>query len=93
LAKGQHPIPFEVPVKPEDVSLLNWKPKYAAKRAAKDLISFEEEIMKDSAKSFRKNKKQLIEPAEEEVEETKQAQLPETPKQQSKKKSQSPKVF
>lgn len=56
LAGGTHPVPFQVPVKPDEVSLLSWKPKFAAKRAAKDLLSFEHELLKDSAKNYKKNK-------------------------------------
>jgi hypothetical protein len=69
LAGGTHPVPFQVPVKPNEVSLLSWKPKFAAKRAAKDLLSFEQELLKDSAKNFKKNKNKIngLQPVDDEV--------------------------
>lgn len=69
MAGGTHPVPFQVPVKPDEVSLLSWKPKFAAKRAAKDLLSFEQELLKDSAKNFKKNKNKIngLQPVDDEV--------------------------
>jgi len=95
-----HPVPFQVPVKPDEVSLLSWKPKFAAKRAAKDLLSFEQELLQDSAKNFKKNKNKIngLQPEEDEVleeeAETKtEAEPTKTPVvKQSKKKAASPKA-
>jgi hypothetical protein len=98
LAGGTHPVPFQVPVKPDEVSLLSWKPKFAAKRAAKDLLSFEQELLKDSAKNFKKNKNKIngLQPEEDEVldeeAETKTEPTKTPVVKQSKKKATSPKA-
>jgi hypothetical protein len=94
LAGGTHPVPFQVPVKPDEVSLLSWKPKYAAKRSAKDLMSFEEELLKDSAKNYKKNKNKIngLQQVEDNIVEEEAEPTESTEKRQSKKKALSPKV-
>jgi hypothetical protein len=98
MSKGEHPAPFEVPIKEEDIGLLKWKPKYAAKKAAKELMEFENKLLQDTGKLSRKEKKKLKgrpleDNAEEEAEEETQEKVADTPKQQPKKKSASPKVL
>lgn len=94
LAGGTHPVPFQVPVKPDEVSLLSWKPKFAAKRAAQDLLSFEQELMKDSAKNYKKNKNKSngLQQVDDEVVKEEVEPTVSTEKRQSKKKAPSPKV-
>ncbi|XP_065346916.1 ribosomal RNA processing protein 1 homolog A isoform X2 [Cloeon dipterum] len=56
LAQNIHPIPFEAPVKEDEIGYLGFKPRKSAKRAAENLMKFEEELMKESAKARRKRK-------------------------------------
>jgi hypothetical protein len=96
LAGGTHPVPFQVPVKPDEVSLLSWKPKFAAKRAAKDLLSFEQELFKDTAKNYKKNKGKIngLQPVDDEdLEAEAETEPTVTPVlKQTKKKAASPKA-
>ncbi|XP_059483472.1 ribosomal RNA processing protein 1 homolog isoform X2 [Neocloeon triangulifer] len=56
LAKDVHPVPFEVPVKEEDVKILSRKPRNSTKRAAESLMKFEEDLFKDTGKMHKMNR-------------------------------------